>query len=370
MSDHFSGPRAMAHPHGDITDVYAFPSPETPGNLVMAMNVHPHAPADAAFSDAMDFRLRVRPITIAAQMSQPGCFVVGDDEFTFRFHFASPTHRPTGARPLQVGRCVMPNGDQVNVTVDSEEAKSTGPRVFAGLRSDPFIFDLGAWQKMVSNRRIDFPDVGENTVDGWNVLSVVVDLPCETIVKPESLVAVVGETLVAGKLPVRLERVGRPEIKNITMGMQEYDTVNRDLDIRDLYNSEDAFHLGHGYMGAYRARLNANLAFWDSLDGHIAWPIDQSGSHPLTELLLQDFLVVDGSKPYSERSYFDIEMDALHGRTPSTCGGRSLNDNFIDTMYTVLINGGRGPRIHQGIDHAAAEGTKTFPYLAPPSVTK
>ena len=131
----------------------------------------------------MDFQLRVRPINITAQVRQSGCFVVGDDEFTFRFHFESPTNRPTGARPLQVGSCVMPNGDQVNVTVDSEEAKHTGPRVFAGLRSDPFLFDLGAWQKMVSNRRVDFPEVGENTVDGWNVLSVVVDVPC---VKPRS----------------------------------------------------------------------------------------------------------------------------------------------------------------------------------------
>ena len=75
------------------------------------------------------------------------------------------------------------------------------------------------------------------------------------MLKSGPLFGVVGETFVAGKLPVRLERVGRPEIKNITMGIQGYDTVNRDLDIRDLYNSEDAFHLGHGYLGAYRARL-------------------------------------------------------------------------------------------------------------------
>jgi hypothetical protein len=366
MSDHFSGPRSMAYPDGDITDVYAFPSPERPGNLVIAMDVHPNAPVDAAFSDAMDFQLRVRPVSIAAQDRQSECFVVGDDEFTFRFNFASPTNQPTNDRPLQVGTCVMPNGDQVNVTVDSEEAEGTGPRIFAGLRSDPFIFDLGAWQKMVANRRIDFAEVGENTSDDWNVLSVVVEVPCKAIFKSDSLFAVVGETLVSGKLPVRLERVGRPEIKNITMGMQEYDTVNRDLDIRDLYNSEDAFHLGHGYLGAYRARLNANLAFWDRLDDDTAWPLDESGTHPLTELLLQDFLVVDASKPYSELSFFDIEMDALRGRTHTTCGGRSLNDNFIDTMYTVLINGGLGPRIHQGVDRAIGRGTTSFPYLASP----
>ena len=30
MSDHISGPRALADPIADITDVYAFPSPEQP----------------------------------------------------------------------------------------------------------------------------------------------------------------------------------------------------------------------------------------------------------------------------------------------------------------------------------------------------
>src|SRR2546425_4715811 len=37
------------------------------------------------------------------------------------------------------------------------------------------------------------------------------------------------------------------------------DTINRDLDLRDLYNQEDAFQLAPDYLGAYRARLNANL---------------------------------------------------------------------------------------------------------------
>ena len=52
------------------------------------------------------------------------------------------------------------------------------------------------------------------------------------------------------------------------LGPKQFDPVNRDLEIRDLYNMEDAFHLAEAYLGAYRARLNANLAFWDSLDGN------------------------------------------------------------------------------------------------------
>ena len=41
---------------------------------------------------------------------------------------------------------------------------------------------------------------------------------------------------------------------------KQFDQVNRDLEIRDLYNMEDGFALGESYPGAYRARLDANLA--------------------------------------------------------------------------------------------------------------
>ena len=136
----------------------------------------------------------------------------------------------------------------------------------------------------------------------------------------------VGETVVAGKLPIRIERFGRPEIKNHILSMKEFDQVNRDLEIRDLYNLEDAFHMSKDYRGAYRARLNANLAAIDRLDGKTDWPLGPDGAHPLTELLLDDYLVVDVSKPYAEDSYFEIERAAMQGRPHETCGGRSLND--------------------------------------------
>ena len=83
------------------------------------------------------------------------------------------------------------------------------------------------------------------------------------------LLGVVGETVISGH-PVRLERMGRPEIKNFILQDKQYDAVNRDLEIRDLYNAEDAFDVGPTYLGAYRARLNANLPFFDRLDGRTA----------------------------------------------------------------------------------------------------
>ena len=156
---------------------------------------------------------------------------------------------------------------------------------------------------------------------------------------------VVAETLTRGRFNVRIERVGRPEVKNMMLAPKEFDPVNRDLEIRDLYNMEDAFHLGDTYVGAYRARLNANLAFWDGLDGKVDWPTDEDGNHPLTDLVLADFLVVDVTKPYVEQgSFLEIELAARRGEPHQTCGGRTLNDDVMDTIFTQLVNAGQRAR--------------------------
>ena len=149
--------------------------------------------------------------------------------------------------------------------------------------------------------------------------------------------------------------------------MKQFDQVNRDLEVRDLYNLEDAFHMSKDYGGVYRARLHANLAFHDRLDGKTDWPLGPDGVHPLTELLLADYLVVDVAKPYAADSFFEIEQATLDGRTHQTCGGRSLNDDVIDKELTLLVNGGKGPRVSDGVDRPQTPVSDTFPYLAPPT---
>ena len=177
----------------------------------------------------------------------------------------------------------------------------------------------------------------------------------------------VAETVVAGKLPVRIERFGRPEIKNVLMSLKDFDQVNRDLEIRDLYNLEDAFHMSKDYRGVYRARLNANLAAHRSPRRQDRLADGPDGAHPLTELLLADYLVVDVSKPFAANSYLEIERAVLEGRPHQTCGGRSLNDDVMDTMYTLLINAGNGPRISDGVDGPTVPASDVFPYLQRPN---
>jgi Domain of unknown function (DUF4331) len=369
MSDHFSGPRALAGPAGDISDMYAFPSPERPGHLVLAMTVLPNAGPGAIFSEAIVCRFRLRPLTINAKHR---AFSFGSDEseLVFSWTFEAAQADAGGATPLQDGSCTSPFGEPVRVRVHDEQGgHGSGLRAFAGLRSDPFFIDLPALFKSLEIGRLAFDEKGHNSLAGANVLAVVVEADCQRLLECTGtpLLGLVGETAVAGKLPIRLERFGRPEMKNVIMSMKQFDQVNRDLEIRDLYNLEDAFHPSKAYRGAYRARLNANLAMFDCLDGKTDWPLGLDGAHPLTEMLLDDYMVVDVSMPFTKDGYFEIERAVLDGRAHETCGGRSLNHNVMNTIYSLLINGGHGPRISDGVDQATVPARDSFPYLAAPN---
>src|SRR5213592_3118604 len=366
MSDHISGPRALAEPIADITDVYAFPSPERPGHLVLVLNTLPFAPPSALLSDGLVYRFRLRPLTAGAR-DAPAQFAAGAQELALDCVFSDPAGGDGAHGRGQEGVCTTPSGETVSFSVNDERGGSGhGVRVFAGPRWDPFIMDAPAALKTIATGELAFTDPGSIYLDGKNVLSLVLEVDCAEVLKGVQLVGVVAETLTRGTQGVRIERVGRPEVKNMMLAPKQFDPVNRDLEIRDLYNMEDAFRLAEGYLGAYRARLNANLAFWDGLDGKTDWPADGNGTHPLTELVLADYLVVDTGKPYAEQgSFLEIEGAAREGRARETCGGRALNDDVMDTIFTLLINAGDGPVIRDGVDQSTRPGSRSFPYLAP-----
>ncbi len=368
MSHHLSGPRSLTEPIADITDLYAFPSPERAGHLVLVLNTLPFAQPSALFSDGLVYRFRLRPLA----PSSPGDaapFAVRDEEFVFDCAFSGPANGD-GVRGIeQVGTCRLPTGDEVSVSVnDTSGGDADGVRVFAGPRWDPFIMDAPAMLRTIATGELAFTDPSSIFLDGKNVLSLVVEVDCARLLGDGQLFGVVSETLTRGSPTVRFERAGRPEVPNMMLGPKQFDLVNRDLEIRDLYNMEDAFHLAQAYQGAYRARLNANLAFWDSLDGTIDWPVDELGAHPLTELVLADFLAVDVTRPYVEQgSFLEIELAARTGQPHETCGGRALNDDVMDRIFTLLVNGGNGPVIRDGVDQATQPATRMFPYLAAPN---
>src|SRR5689334_4170402 len=132
MSDHFSGPAVMGDPSVDITDFYAFVSPERAGNLVLIMDVFPLATSQSFFSDVVTYRFRLRPLTEA-----DGSIAHGTAEYTIDVSFNDV---PEGSS-AQEGTIVTSDGREASFVV-GEPLEQDGMRVFAGLVSDPFFMDV------------------------------------------------------------------------------------------------------------------------------------------------------------------------------------------------------------------------------------
>jgi hypothetical protein len=329
--------------------------------------VFPFAVPTALFSDAVDYRFRLRPVRVGSSGGRPS-FAVGASEGVVSATFGAPRSAADGNQFVQDGVCSMGSGETISFRVGNEPGSEPGGvRVFAGCRLDSFFIDQGISGGIRIARRLPIEIPGRNSLHGQNVLTIVVEgsVPDLFGIDDGPLFAVVAETTTIGSPRIRIERVGRPEIKNFIMLDKTADTVNHDLEIRDLYNAEDAFKLLPDYVGAYRARLNSNLAFYDALDGKSDWPLDARGNHPLMELLLADFLVVDLAKPFAEDSYFEIEQALLRRAAHATCGGRSLNDDIVDKLLTLLVDNGNGPGVTDGVDQATVPASRTFPYAQP-----
>jgi hypothetical protein len=360
MSDHFSGPAVIGDPSVDITDFYAFPSPERPGHLVLIMDVFPMATAQSCFSDVVTHRFRLRPVSRSG-----GSFAHGAAEYSVDVTFSDVPESSVA----QKGTVVTSDGRRVTF-VAGTPLEQDGMRVFAGLVSDPFFMDVEAAIRTDISGKLSF-DTAVNTAHDFDCLSIVVEVPFAPIVERfdgATLIAAISETLVTRRgYPIRLERVGRAEIKNVIMANPMRDPRARGVELRDLYNREDAFALSQVYRPLYESRLDANLAFFDGLDGDTAWRLGPDGRHPLRDLLINDYLVLDAAQPFAPGGFLEIEQSLINNRPHQSAGGRWLEDDILDDLLTLMVNGGRGERFGDGVDAATKPPTLTFPYLREPN---
>jgi hypothetical protein len=218
--------------------------------------------------------------------------------------------------------------------------------------------------------RLAFQTDATNSLDGMNCLSIVVELDVATVLGPDAgpLLAVVGET--SGprrRRPVRLERMGRPEIKNVIMSPRKFDTVNRDLEIRDLYNAEDTFSLSRDYLGRLPLPVERQPGLLRPPGRQDRLAARRQGGHPLTELLFADFLVVDSSKPFRrgqlprDRAGRARRPPAHHLRRPPA--ERRHRRRPLHPARTR----DRRRRVSDGVDEGTRPATRTFPYLLGPN---
>ena len=200
---------------------------------------------------------------------------------------------------------------------------------------------------------------------GANILAIVIEIDMSRLYgrSPPSMLAVAAEATTRdspGASLRRLDRVGRPEITNVSMSRRN------EPDLRDQYNRDRPFQVPAANQRLYEERIARNVAFFDALDGRRDW--QDRNRDELAALLADDFLVVDFDKPCRPQSFFEIEKAILRKSAHQTCGGRKPEDDIIDTLFTMYVAGMNGRTVRDGVDHPSAAVSAKFPYLAAPDL--
>lgn len=135
-ADHLDGPKVKMDPATDITDVYAWSEGD---KLLLVLNVSPLATADSKFSDAVHYALHVES---SDEYGKPGT----KKDIVCAFDAAQAIQCWLGDPGGNVDDSVK--GDaSATAGLASESGKL---KVFAGLRADPFYFNLKGFQDTVA----------------------------------------------------------------------------------------------------------------------------------------------------------------------------------------------------------------------------
>jgi len=361
MSDHLDGPRQAADPSVDLTDLFAFTSPENPRRTVLAADVFPSCGSTAIFSNVVSHSIVLRRARVVG-LGESTKFETTEPEirFSVRFDVLEPAADPN---PPQRGTCTLPDGQEFRIVVNDEKGASTPDgtfRVFAGLRSDPFYL---AWMEAPLKK-------GPNLLLHDNVLCIVIEFDTQRVLKPDqgSLFAVIAETLPLkatspfGSQPMRIDWIGRPEHTNMKLGYSGLPPGAEDL--RDLWNQQTPFAISEQLRPVFLQRLKESLRIYDIRDGKEDWT--ESALAANANMFLDDFLLFDVAKPITDTSHLEIEKSTLNGQVYQTGGGRTVDANVVDIMVTWLANRDR-EFLLGGATGATKPGTKTFPYFAAPN---
>jgi hypothetical protein len=195
-SDHVDGVKTALDRGGDITDVYAFPSPQDANKLVLVMNTRSLATSMSRFSNAVDYKFRIRPIGDATTLA-PSTVARQEQTITCTFDGGLPF-----LDAKQNGECKF-NLAGGSETVSFQTRGAPGMRaggigqkgdlkVFAGARSDTWFLDLGKTIKVNKGERVANSS-GSNGLQGTNVLSIVVEMDKSRL--GVSLIAVTAQTV-------------------------------------------------------------------------------------------------------------------------------------------------------------------------------
>lgn len=178
-ADHRDSAFLTANPGQDIADVYSFRSPDDPSRLVLVMTVAGlQAPSDAGtvqFPDGVVYQWKIDTDADAVEDYVVQAYAVGQGT-TQVVKFLGPSRPAATGISNQLLR-TPPITVPVSYGADPRVGSRQGVSVFAGLRDDPFFFDLAQFQAVIGGTASAFRNPGIDTFAGTNVLALAIEFP-------------------------------------------------------------------------------------------------------------------------------------------------------------------------------------------------
>lgn len=183
-ADHRDSMALTADAKADIADVYAFVSPANPNRLVLAMTVDGLIPPSEVGMHRFDpdvlYQWKIDRDGDAVEDLVLQAKAVGNGQGQQMVFRGPAVPERMGAENLLLRG---PDLARVRVSANREAIVSMqrNVSVFAGVRDDPFFFDLAQFQAIVAGQASGFRNPGVDAFAGTSVLALVIELPIELL---------------------------------------------------------------------------------------------------------------------------------------------------------------------------------------------
>ncbi|MEK6720406.1 MAG: DUF4331 family protein [Chloroflexota bacterium] len=346
------------HGDRDINDVYLFQAPDSSSRTAIAVTVNP---AINLFGGNFGTNVRYAiNIDTNGDNVQDLAYVAtfGDEQGDGNQHWKLTKYTGSRAVSLTGGKPVVQA-----FTNSSDKTKAGGGLwAWAGVRSDPFFFDLTGFIGTVTGllgNKVGNDDLGNDPQDFFanlNVNAIVLAVPNSTL--PDTIGVWATTSWWDGDSWRKADQMGRPAINTV------FNLSGAD---KDLFNRTAPSMQATASGGKFVNNVTGVLQFLSGLDSEGAYSNDQAGF--LASVLIPDVLVYSRSNPLG---------------FPAPLNGRALADDVIDVELRVSTGGdplnlfgadgltGLGPdRDASGAVNgdgigAHSDYSSSFPYLGAP----
>ncbi len=177
-ADHIDTPAVTAQP-GDITDLYVFRAQDA-NNLVFVANTQgllsPGSTGAAKFDEntLIEFNIDNNADNIEDLVIQ--CKYDAASNRMNVYGPVSPSEKGTRSK-IEGSATVSAVVTAYGAAAPTIGSSTSGMKLFAGPRDDPFFFDLDRYKGILAGTYTGFANPGTDTFAGTNVLSIVVEVP-------------------------------------------------------------------------------------------------------------------------------------------------------------------------------------------------